>query len=132
MRIDAAFDAASVEQILHRLQADSSPWAAQTQAALHKASPQSLRLALDLIQQGRRRTLRECLDAELIAGRYVVASADFVEGVRAALVDKDQAPVWTDSEYLGIGPNGEIVWDPRPNSPVAAVGDAHAVSGPTR
>lgn len=109
-RIDAAFSATSVEEILHRLQADGSRWAAQTQAALQEASPQSLRLTLDLIQRGKSRTLRECLDAELAAAQHVVQSADFLEGVRAALVDKDRAPVWTDSEYQGTGPDGQILW----------------------
>jgi enoyl-CoA hydratase len=135
-RIDAAFGSTSVAEILHRLQADSSPWAAQTQAALQRASPQSLRLTLDLLLWGRQRTLRECLDAEIAATRHVVASPDFLEGVRAALVDKDRAPAWTDPEYAGTGPeyagtgpDGKIRWTPGPRSSNAA---AHTVAGKTQ
>lgn len=93
-RIDAVFTATSVEVIARRLQADGSPWAVEALAALHGASPESLQLTLDLILRGRERTLRQCLDAERDTARQVVTSADFLEGVRAALVDKDRAPVW--------------------------------------
>ena len=95
-RIDAAFAATSVEAIGSRLRADGSPWAVEALAALDGASPASLQLTLDLILRGRERTLRQCLDAERNTARQVVTSPDFIEGVRAALVDKDRAPLWAD------------------------------------
>lgn len=73
----------------------AADWAADTLAALDAASPASLALTDRLIVEGRQRDLRACLDAELALAADVIASADFVEGVRAVLVDKDQAPVWS-------------------------------------
>ena len=108
--IDAAFTATSVDAIAGRLLDDGRPWAVDAHAALRGASPQSLDLTLDLILWGRQRTLRECLDAERAAARHVVGSADFLEGVRAALVDKDRAPVWGASGYAGVASDGEIRW----------------------
>lgn len=81
-------------------------------------SSQSLELTLDLILWGKQRSLRECLDAERNAGRYVVRSPDFIEGVRAALVDKDRSPVWAQSQDEGISSNGEILWRREPASPI--------------
>ena len=126
-RIDAAFTATSVEAIDHRLQADGSSWAVETRSALQGASPQSLNLTLDLILRGRERTLRECLDAERDAASHVVRSADFLEGVRAALVDKDRAPVWANSEYEGISRNGKVLWatSPRRGAGDLAVAQHH-------
>ncbi|WP_406424310.1 enoyl-CoA hydratase/isomerase family protein [Streptomyces sp. NBC_00842] len=43
---------------------------------------------------GRQRTLCECLDADLRLARSTIRTPDFLEGVRAALVDKDRTPAW--------------------------------------
>lgn len=93
--IDAAFSAPSVTGICERLADAGSPWAEKTLEGLAAVSPQSLEVTLELLLWGRQRTLRGCLDAELGAGRSIVRTDDFIEGVRAALVDKDRAPVWT-------------------------------------
>ena len=109
-RLDRAFTATSVEEITRRLAADDSAWAAETLAALRRSSPQSLRLTLDLLLWGTQRTLAECLSAERDAARFVVRSPDFLEGVRAALVDKDRMPVWTASRYRGTSSSGVVTW----------------------
>ncbi|WP_408897442.1 enoyl-CoA hydratase/isomerase family protein [Nocardioides sp. R1-1] len=69
-------------------------WARDTSAALDAASPSSLALTDRLLVEGRGRNLEECLHAELAAARDRIASDDFIEGVRAVLVDKDHAPRW--------------------------------------
>ena len=52
-------------------------------------SPESLEITHALLARGRQHTLRECLDAELALTRTTIRTPDFLEGVRAALVDKD-------------------------------------------
>ncbi|WP_052372577.1 enoyl-CoA hydratase/isomerase family protein [Amycolatopsis taiwanensis] len=96
--IDHCFGAASLAEIRGRLAASATPWARDTLATVDRMSPASLAVTFDLLTRGRERSLAECLDAELRAGRVVTRSADFVEGVRAVLVDKDKSPRWA-SEY---------------------------------
>lgn len=109
-RIDAAFGASTVEEVVRRLEGDPSDWAAGARQAVGAGSPQSLELALDLLLWGRQRSLRECLDAEREAAALVVRSPDFIEGVRAALVDKDRSPTWTASRYRGTSAGGAVLW----------------------
>lgn len=109
-RIDAVFGSSSIDTILRRLMEDGSQWALDAIRTLDRMSPQSLALTLDLILWGRQRSLEECLDAERAAAHHAVRSADFLEGVRAALVDKDRAPKWTTSQYVGMSSRGQIRW----------------------
>ncbi|AXT86620.1 enoyl-CoA hydratase [Aeromicrobium sp. A1-2] len=92
--IDHCFAPSQMSQITERLQAEGTDWAGATLAALARCSPASLDLTLELLVAGRQRTLAACLAAELVAARTVAASADFVEGVGARLVDKDREPQW--------------------------------------
>lgn len=108
--IDRVFGAASVDDVVRRLDAETGAWADATRAALTRASPQSLQVTLDLILWGAQRSLRDCLEAERAAARLVVQSPDFIEGVRAALVDKDRSPVWGASEYRGMDAQGRLSW----------------------
>ncbi|MEF2978967.1 3-hydroxyisobutyryl-CoA hydrolase [Subtercola sp. YIM 133946] len=108
--IDEVFSATSIEQIIERLDTEGGVWAAETHEALNRRSPQSLALTLDLLLWGSQRSLHDCLRAEREAGHHVTRSPDFIEGVRAALVDKDRAPVWGASRYRGMSAEGEVLW----------------------
>lgn len=93
-QIDRTFAGTGVPEIRAALTAASTEWAADQVAVLDRMSPASLEVTFDLITRGRDRTLAECLQAELVATRAVTSSPDFVEGVRAVLVDKDHSPRW--------------------------------------
>ncbi|WP_405523441.1 enoyl-CoA hydratase/isomerase family protein [Streptomyces canus] len=92
--VDWAFGAATLGEIEKRLRHLDTPWAAGALVALESASPQSLEITHALLSRGRQRTLRECLAAELALARTTIRTPDFLEGVRAALVDKDRTPDW--------------------------------------
>ncbi|MER7563662.1 enoyl-CoA hydratase/isomerase family protein [Streptomyces sp. NPDC097941] len=92
--VDRVFGAPTLGEIEKRLRHLDTPWAAATSVALESASPQSLEITHALLARGRQRPLRGCLDAELALGRTVIRTPDFLEGVRAALVDKDRTPRW--------------------------------------
>ncbi len=92
--IDRAFGADSVPEIIAALEADRGAFARETAATLRSMSPSSLVWSLRLLRDGARRTLPQCLEAELRATRTVTAGAEFLEGVRAMVVDKDRKPNW--------------------------------------
>lgn len=92
--VDRAFGGATLAEIEKRLRRSETPWATGALAALEAASPQSLEITHALLSRGRQRTLRECLAAELALTRTTIRTPDFLEGVRAALVDKDRSPDW--------------------------------------
>ena len=72
-------------------------WAREMLDLLAHASPTSLWVTAALIDAGKSSDLAECLDRELRVGARVCATHDFVEGVRAVLVDKDRNPAFTPS-----------------------------------
>lgn len=108
--IDWAFSAVTVTEIKTRLRDLGSPWAASNLDTLDAVSPQSLEITLALLAWGKQHSLRECLDTELMLARTAIRTPDFIEGVRAALVDKDRNPAWGASEFAGIDHDGRPRW----------------------
>ena len=92
--IDRCFAGDTVEAILDALQAEREEpeWAAQTAASLSAKSPTSLRITLRQLIVGRGFDLEAALRLEYRMTQHVMAGHDFYEGVRAALIDKDQKP----------------------------------------
>lgn len=98
--IDACFDEETVEGILRRLEATTDEhrdFCAATAATLRSKSPTSLKIALRQMQVGATATFRECMKAEYRIVSHVLKGEDFYEGVRATIVDKDNAPQWRPS-----------------------------------
>jgi enoyl-CoA hydratase/carnithine racemase len=96
--IDRHFAHATVEAIAGSLEAERAPefaeWAARTRAALDKRSPTMLKVALEQIRRGSRLALADCFRMELDLIHGCFEQGDFVEGIRALIVDKDNAPRW--------------------------------------
>ena len=92
--IDWCFGAPTFEHIQSRLEAMETSWSRSTIEHLRSLSPQSLELTVPLLRWGAQRSLAECLQTELRMTRVVTGSEDFIEGVRAVLVDKDRNPTW--------------------------------------
>jgi enoyl-CoA hydratase/carnithine racemase len=92
--IDYCFAADDMIEIMRRLERDDTAFAHDTAQTLRRMSPSSLVWSLRLLRQGAGRTLRQCLDAELRATRTITPHREFMEGVRAMVVDKDRKPKW--------------------------------------
>ena len=98
--IDRCFAADSVEAILEALAAEAASdsadagWAGETRAGLMAKSPTSLKVTLRQLTLGRGHNVEEALTLEYRLTQHFMAAHDFYEGVRALLIDKDQAPRW--------------------------------------
>ncbi|CAL1691668.1 Carnitinyl-CoA dehydratase [Brevundimonas subvibrioides] len=94
--IDRLFAHDRVEDIVAALEADGSDWAVAQLAILKTKSPQSLKVTLRQLRLGREMTdFAEAMVMEYRLGGRVVRTHDFQEGVRAVIVDKDNAPQWS-------------------------------------
>lgn len=93
--IDMAFSADSVEGIIERLgSVDTDPFAARMLAGLSRKSPLSMKLALAQMRAGATLGFAEAMRLEFRIVSRIVHGTDFYEGVRAVIIDKDNAPRW--------------------------------------
>ena len=101
--INRHFASDRYEDVIASLEADDSDWAMKELATLSTKSPQTCKVALRQLA-----TSAELTDfADNMAMEYRIASRvlvrpDFAEGVRAVIVDKDNAPQWNPATPEGV------------------------------
>jgi enoyl-CoA hydratase len=117
--IDAAFASPEIERIQMALAGVPDEWAAKIRAGLGQKSPKSLKLTLAVVRQARGLpSLEEALKVEYRLTVRLFENGEFLEGVRALLIDKDRKPRWSPpslgevmpelvARYLGPLPPGE-------------------------
>ncbi|MGP1354712.1 MAG: enoyl-CoA hydratase/isomerase family protein [Parasphingopyxis sp.] len=94
-KIDRLFASDKYEDILAALEEDSSEWAQKELETLRTKSPQTCKVSLYLLWQGAQQTdFADEMRVEYRVGAHVVQRHDFLEGVRAVIVDKDNDPQW--------------------------------------
>lgn len=69
---------------------------------LAERSPTALVVTLKLLRHNEHRPLEEVFQTELSAARFILNHPDYVEGVRARLVDKDDNPRWQPDKIEAI------------------------------
>jgi enoyl-CoA hydratase len=88
-----AFDDARL--IAQSLAQSETAFAQNALAMMQNMSPVSVQIALKQIRQGGKMTsFAEVMQMEFRLSQYLVHTADFYEGIRAALIDKDRRPQW--------------------------------------
>jgi enoyl-CoA hydratase len=100
-RIARLFASERLEEILAALEADPSKWAAKELKAVMTKCPASAKVALRLFAQAASDFTEEMTREYRLATR-MIARPDFAEGVRAVLVDKDNAPRWQPATAQGV------------------------------
>ena len=93
--IDATFSHDRVEDIIASLEANPSDFATRTLRDLTSKSPKALKFTLAALRYARQQTsLEACLNMEFRLVTRLYDDGEFIEGVRALLIDKDKAPKW--------------------------------------
>jgi enoyl-CoA hydratase len=103
IRINRLFASDVYEKILAALEADGSDWAMKEAATLGTKSPQTCKVALRQLAEGAKMTdFADNMRMEYRIASRVLTRHDFIEGVRAVIVDKDNAPKWNPAKAEGV------------------------------
>ena len=92
--INECFAYPTVEEIINAIKQHNTSWSNNTLKILSHHSPTSLKVTLKQLTNSQQKTLAECLDTDLILVENFLHGHDFYEGIRAAVIDKDQKPSW--------------------------------------
>ena len=104
--INALMAGEDLHDIAQRLRQLQSPdtWLQNAATAFNKGAPSSIAVTFALWQRVPRMSLAEVFRLEYWASLGFCAHADFAEGIRAVLVDKDRNPQWQPATLEAITP----------------------------
>src|SRR5262249_5393218 len=101
--IERCFWKENVEATFLALEGEPGDWAKAQLANLRTKSPQTLKVAHRQLHRGLDlKSFEENMKMEYRIASHVVARHDFLEGVRALIVDKDNAPKWDPPTLAGV------------------------------
>ena len=95
-QIARCFATATLGEIIAELELDGSAWALAQTNEIKKKSPRCCAVALRQLEAGAKLTdFTDVMRMEYRIASRIIFEPDFAEGVRAFMLDKDNAPVWT-------------------------------------
>lgn len=123
--IDRLFASDRFENIIAALKTEGSEWAQKQLSILATKSPQTIKLALRQLAQGAKlENFADNMRMEYRLACNVIRRPDFIEGVRAVILEKDNAPKWHPAtpeavtnellDALFAPPPGGKEWTPLP------------------
>ena len=72
-------------------------------ALMEKNSPLSMAVTIELVHRVRRQdSIEAALDAEYRVTSRAMGQGDFLEGIRAAIIDRDRSPVWRHASWRDV------------------------------
>jgi len=94
--IDAHFGGEGLHDILNSLRGDESDFASGALKAMGRSSPLSMACAVEMIHRlrGPGADIVRALGLEYRFAYRAMETGDFLEGIRAAIIDKDRDPHW--------------------------------------
>ena len=120
--IDAVWSADSIASVACALEECDGEFAAKCRKQMERNSPLSMACAFKLIRiQRATRDIQEALELEFRYTHRSLERSDFIEGIRARIIDKDNKPSWrfqsiadvpdgAVDELLAPLPEDETVW----------------------
>jgi enoyl-CoA hydratase len=106
--IDFCYAGVEVEEIIARLRANAGEPARSALAVLQAVSPTSLKITLRNIRSALSFSeVEQSFQQDYRISLKCIGGHDFIEGIRAAVVDKDRKPVWRPDKLEDVTP--EIV-----------------------
>jgi enoyl-CoA hydratase len=104
--IDPCYEPDDVETIMERLRGCSDDAAQAAGEAMAKASPTSLKVTLRNLRAAQRfDRVEQSFAQDYRIALACVAGHDFIEGIRATIVDKDRKPAWRPDRLADVTPD---------------------------
>jgi enoyl-CoA hydratase/carnithine racemase len=103
-RIGRHFGAPSVSGVMASLEGDDSPFAQKTLQAMRQRSPLMMCVTHEMLKRGAALSVADCLRMERSLVRRTFEHGEVLEGVRALVIDKDNAPQWTPPTLDAVTP----------------------------
>lgn len=114
-RIFAANDPERILAVLDREASGTDDWRARAAAAIRGGSPLSVYCTVASVRSASQAdSIRQALDMEYRFAARCMESADFLEGVRAALIDKDRTPRWRHDSLAAAHADALALLEPLP------------------
>jgi enoyl-CoA hydratase/carnithine racemase len=92
--IDTHFGAPSVAAVMAALEGDAEPFAQKALSLMRQRSPLLMCVTRELLARGASMDVADCLRMERSLVRRNFEHGEVLEGVRALVIDKDNAPRW--------------------------------------
>ena len=93
--IERHFGHARVADIMEALAQDQDAFAQKSLAAMQQRSPLMMCVTRELLARGATLEVADCLRMERTVVRHNFSHGEVLEGVRALVIDKDNAPKWS-------------------------------------
>lgn len=101
-RINQYFGGNSVADIVHRLGEGTDPWCQAARANLAALSPLSLKVTSEHLRRCAHYHFEQVMQENFTLVKHFLHDHDFMEGVRAAMIDKDRRPHWRPDHLAAV------------------------------
>ena len=101
--VDRCFSGNSIEEIFDNLEQDDSDWAQHTHSLLLQKSPTSLKITFHQLTAFSHLDFEDIMKVEYRIAVHCNFSAEFYEGIRAQIIDKDRQPRWNPNALADVG-----------------------------
>jgi enoyl-CoA hydratase/carnithine racemase len=102
--IDRHFAQDDVKAIMASLAEDTAPFAQKTLDIMRKRSPLMMCVTLEQLRRSAAMSVADCLRLERTMVRRCFEHGEILEGVRAVVIDKDNAPAWNPGSLESVTP----------------------------
>jgi enoyl-CoA hydratase/carnithine racemase len=92
----------NIEEVFGALASDGGDLATDVMRTLERMSPTSLKVTFWQLRSGARLDFDDVMRMEYRIVQRIMRGADFFEGVRAVIIDKDKAPKWTPARLADV------------------------------
>ncbi|KIL99000.1 3-hydroxyisobutyryl-CoA hydrolase [Paramagnetospirillum magnetotacticum MS-1] len=100
--LECCFAMGRLEDVVEGLRRDGGQWAWDTIWDLSGRAPLSLAVTHRQLREGKGMEFDEAISREFRLAWHFLAGHDFLEGIRALVVDKDRRPVWSPSSLAEV------------------------------